>query len=110
VDAQAPLPTASKGLVDIKKCGMEGGLTDNYFTRRTRNLNRIRRQKNLTQHVLGINRRRDGRGSTEVRNQFTPIEWTWPLLTLLDNGYAKQKGDSSTRHRCEVGSWTPLIS
>ena len=62
VDAQTPLPTASKDLVGIKKIWNGRGLTDNYVTRRTTNLNRIRTQKNLNQHVLEVKGRGIGRG------------------------------------------------
>ena len=60
------------------------GLTDNYVTRRTTNLNRIRAQKNLNQHVLEIKRR--GIGSGPVRRDLAYL-----LLRLLDNTYAKPK-------------------
>jgi len=60
------------------------GLTDNYVTRRTTNLNRIRAQKNLNRHVLEIKGRGIGRGP--VRR-----DWAYLLLGLLDKTYAKPK-------------------
>ena len=60
------------------------GLTDNYVTRRTTDLNRIRTQKDLNQHALEIKGRRIGSGL--VRR-----DCAYLLLGLLDKAYAKPK-------------------